>query len=72
MATNSNMLTGKSHGQRSLVGYSPWGRRESDMTQHRTAQCVHVNLNPDTFIFYSIIFHLQMFIVFHQVNLTSP
>ena len=21
------------HGQRSLVGYSPWGRRESDMTE---------------------------------------
>ena len=26
-------LPGKSHGQRSLVGYSPWGRKESDTTQ---------------------------------------
>ena len=26
-------LTGKSHGQRSLVGYSPWGRKESDTTE---------------------------------------
>ena len=25
------LLPGKSHGQRSLVGYSPWGRKESDM-----------------------------------------
>ena len=25
-------LTGESHGQRSLVGYSPWGCKESDMT----------------------------------------
>ena len=25
-------LPGKSHGQRSLVGYSPWGHREPDMT----------------------------------------
>ena len=25
-------LPGKSHGQRSLVGYSPWGHKESDMT----------------------------------------
>ena len=25
-------LPGESHGQRSLVGYSPWGRRESDTT----------------------------------------
>ena len=26
-------LPGGSHGQRSLVGYSPWGRTESDMTE---------------------------------------
>ena len=33
MATYSNILAGKSHGQRrSLVGYSP-GVRESDMTE---------------------------------------
>ena len=25
-------LPGKSHGQRSLLGYSPWGCKESDMT----------------------------------------
>ena len=27
-------LPGKSHGQRSLMGYSPWGHKESDMTEH--------------------------------------
>ena len=27
------LLRGKSHGRRSLVGYSPWGRKESDMTE---------------------------------------
>ena len=27
------LLLGKSHGQRSLVGCSPWGRQESDMTE---------------------------------------
>ena len=26
-------LPGESHGQRSLVGYSPWGRKELDMTE---------------------------------------
>jgi len=26
-------LPGKSHGERSLVGYSPWGCKESDMTE---------------------------------------
>ena len=27
------LLPGKSHGGRSLVGYSPWGGKESDMTE---------------------------------------
>ena len=31
-------LPGKSHGQRSLVGYSPWGYNELDVTE-RTAYC---------------------------------
>ena len=33
MATHSSILPGESHGQRSLVGYSPRGRKESDMTE---------------------------------------
>ena len=32
MATHSNTLAGKFHGLRSLVGYSPWGCKESDTT----------------------------------------
>ena len=32
MATHSSILAWKIHGQRSLEGYSPWGRKESDMT----------------------------------------
>ena len=27
-------LPGEFHGQRSLTGYSPWGCKESDMTEH--------------------------------------
>ena len=27
-------LPGKSHGQRSPAGYSPWGHKESDTTEH--------------------------------------
>ena len=27
------LLPGKSHGQKSMVGYSPWGCEESDMTE---------------------------------------
>ena len=26
------LMPGKSHGQRSLAGYNPWGHKESDMT----------------------------------------
>ena len=26
-------LSGESHGQRSLAGYSPWGHKESDTTE---------------------------------------
>ena len=33
MAAHSSILPGESHGQRSLVGYSPWGRKELDTTQ---------------------------------------
>ena len=33
MATTPVFLPGKSHGLRSLAGYSPWGHKESDMTE---------------------------------------
>ena len=33
MATHSVLLPGKFHGLRSLVGYSPWGCKESDTTE---------------------------------------
>ena len=32
-AGNGNPLSVESHGQRSLAGYSPWGHKESDMTE---------------------------------------
>ena len=33
MSIHSSILPRKSHGQRSLEGYSPWGRKESDTTE---------------------------------------
>ena len=33
MATHSVLLPGESRGQRILVGYSPWGCKESNMTE---------------------------------------
>ena len=45
------LLPGKSHGWRSLVGYSPWGHEESDMTErlhfHFSLPCIgEGNGNP--------------------------
>ena len=34
MATHSNIPSWKSHGQRSLAGYSPRGCKESDTNEH--------------------------------------
>ena len=36
LATYSSILPGNFHGQRSLVGYSPWGRKESGTTEQLT------------------------------------
>ena len=33
MTTTLVFLPGGFHGQRSLAGYSPWGHKESDMTE---------------------------------------
>ena len=35
-ATHSSILPGEFHGQRSLADYSPWGWKESDMTEQVT------------------------------------
>ena len=37
-------MPGKSHGQRSLVGYSPWGCKESDTTERLHFKHFVVNL----------------------------
>ena len=36
MATTLVFLPGKFHGTKSLVGYSPWGRKELDITKQLT------------------------------------
>ena len=41
MATHFNILAEKSHGQRSLMGYSSKGCKESDMTEQL---CMHYTL----------------------------
>ena len=41
-STHSSVLPGKSRGQRSLVGCSPWGHVESDTTE-RLSMCIHMS-----------------------------
>ena len=36
------LLPGKSHGQRSLVGYSPWGRKKLDTTERHGYRAILV------------------------------
>ena len=38
------LLPGESHGQKSLVGYSPWGRKESDTTEQLTLSLVVLSI----------------------------
>ena len=40
---NPVFLPGESHGQRSLAGYSPWGCRESNMTEATQHAHMHAN-----------------------------
>ena len=40
MTTTPVLMPGESHGQRSLVGYSPLGHKESDITEY--ARMCHV------------------------------
>ena len=49
-------LPGEFHGQKSLVGYSPWGRKESDRTE-RLSTCTQQTLMLKMFVnVYAFIF----------------
>ena len=47
MATTPIFLPKKSHGQRSLTGYNPWGRKESNTTEHSTANSMGHNYTTE-------------------------
>ena len=42
MATSSGILAWEFHGQRSLVGYSPWDHKESDMTEGLSTDIIYI------------------------------
>ena len=65
MGTHSIFLPGESHGQRSLVSSSPWGRKESDMTELRTQNypelyhCLCQNKKYHDYLYF-FLFHLTI------------
>ena len=48
-------LPGKFHGQRSVAGYSPWGRKESDMTE-RLSLSVEGGRKSNILSYYALLF----------------
>ena len=63
-------LPGKFHGQRSLVGYHPWGHKESDMAEQLSMQAlIHIiYVSTTSFIYSSGDEHLVYFCVLAIVN----
>ena len=59
-ATHSGILAWWSHGQRSLAGYSPWGRKESD-----TAEWLRYTLTENDMTRFNICLGAEAF--FHNV-----
>jgi len=58
---HSSILAGKSHGQRSLEGYSPWGHQELDA--FKTTQQI---LDRVTLIILSVVYSLDSNLIFKK------
>ena len=65
--STSVFLPVKSYGQRSLVGYSPWGHKESDMTEHKyvgiylcVCVCVCMCVCVCIYILFQILFRYRL------------
>ena len=67
MATYSSILAGKSHGQRSLVGYRPIGRKELDTAERLRGLLNHhtVKLNFSSEHFYK---YEHMYVQMHVIT----
>ena len=78
-------LPGKSHGQRSLAGYGPWGHKESDMTSNKhfhffsfSYTHTHTYTHTDThthkyiYMYTYILFIFFSIMVYHRTLNTVP
>ena len=59
------LLPGKSHGQRILAGYSPWGRKESDMTEQLSTPKRLLTLEKD-------ISNMKLLVIICKLTAVSP
>ena len=53
------LLPGKSHGQRSLVGYSPWSRKETDRTERLHFHFIQITTTLSTLFTFTFTFTLS-------------
>ena len=53
-------LPGKFHGQRSLAGYSPWGGKESDTTEHNHSPACNLIIGYNEHILYIFVINLEV------------
>ena len=64
------LLPGKSHGQRSLVGYSPWGREESDTNER--LYFTFTFILPCRLVWHRILAHLLPRSALQTSRITQP
>ena len=62
MAIHSSILAWKSHGQRRLAGYSPWGRKQLDVTEQLTVLMINDIEHPFVGLLAIHIFFLVKFL----------
>ena len=60
-------LPRESNGQRSLVGYSPWGRKESDMTKRLTLSLSRINICICLFSLFQILFPYMLLYSYNNI-----
>ena len=69
MATTPVLFPRKSHGQRSLVGYCPWGRKELDMTEQLHFHLLSYTKKKKMFLF--VRFGISFLKKFLTLNINS-
>ena len=72
MAPTPVLLPGKSHGQRSLVGCSPWGHYESDTTERLISDLISNFLEEMSNFSHSIVFLCFFAMITDKDFLISP